>query len=236
MFMNTLRNRLGGWRPPAGTRRWPQAVYWRRRLVALAIVMAVLSLIAWAFAGAITAASGSGAGSGSGTASGPGAAAGSGQAAGSGPGPGSAGAGPAAGSGAGGQGSAHARPCPHGDVVLSLFASEAAYPGQQFPQFTVDVVATDQATCTFNVGARHVALVIRSGTRQIWSSADCAQGSGTLVSDLQRGVPTVLPISWNRESSAQGCPRPGPAVRAGSYTATAIDGTLASNPVTIYVG
>src|SRR5580693_2799231 len=182
MFMNTLRNRLGGW-------RWPQAVYWRRRLVALAIVMAVLSLIAWAFAGAITAASGSGAGSGSGTASGPGAAAGSGQAAGSGPGPGSAGAGPAAGSGAGGQGSAHARPCPHGDVVLSLFASEAAYPGQQFPQFTVDVVATDQATCTFNVGARHVALVIRSGTRQIWSSADCAQGSGTLVSDLQRGVP-----------------------------------------------
>jgi hypothetical protein len=99
----------------------------------------------------------------------------------------------------------------------------------------VDVVATGPATCTFNVGARHVALIIRAGARQLWSSADCIQGSGSLVSDLQRGVPTVLPISWNRRGASPGC-HLGRIAAAGRYTATATDGSLASNPVTISVG
>ncbi len=266
MGMNTFRyhrwrERIGGdLRPEGGwpARRWSlrrradqrqagrerdplAAMYWRRRLVALTVGLAVLAVIAWAFNGAIggmatpggSTATGSGSGSG-----------------GSGSGSGSGGSGSGAGAGqqqdlGGGSGttpSASASPqatpsaCPHGDVVLSLINAQPTYGRGQLPQFTVDVVATGGPTCTFNVGASHIALVIRSGGERVWSSADCVQGAGDLVTDLQRGVPTVLPISWNRQPSAPGCRAQSGSVPDGIYTATAADGWLRSNTVTFRIG
>ncbi|HMH94931.1 MAG TPA: hypothetical protein VK586_28080 [Streptosporangiaceae bacterium] len=120
--------------------------------------------------------------------------------------------------------------------MLSLLASQAAYAGPRLPQFSIDVVGTGQPTCTFNVGARHVALVIRSGSVRVWSSADCPRGSGSLVLDLQRGVPTTLSITWNRQNSSPGCMGPSSAMPAGTYSATVTDGGLASNSVTFRLG
>jgi hypothetical protein len=119
--------------------------------------------------------------------------------------------------------------------VLSLFSSQESYSAGQLPQFNVDVVTTGRLTCTFDVGAQHVALVIRSGSVRVWSSADCVQGTGTLVSDLQRGVPTVLPISWNRQASSRGCPASSARMPAGTYSATVTDGALESNSLTFRI-
>jgi len=244
MLMNTLRNYHWSQRlrvrperagRPAGRQRFPQAVYWRRRLVALLIAMAVLSLITWAFFGALGLSAGPAATPADGGAS-------HGQAAPGGSGPGGAGQASVGGgntqspksspaalpAGAG----ARSRPCSHGDVVLSLLASQAAYASPRLPQFSIDVVGTGQPTCTFNVGARHVALVIRSGSVRVWSSADCPRGSGSLILDLQRGVPTALSITWNRQTSSPGCTGPSSAMPAGTYSATVTDGGLASNSVT----
>jgi hypothetical protein len=120
-------------------------------------------------------------------------------------------------------------------VVLSLFASQDSYSAGELPQFTVDVVGTTPATCTFNVGASHVAVVIHSGAVRVWSSADCVQGAGDLVSDLDHGVPTVLPISWNRESSEPGCPASSGEMPTGTYSATVTDGWLRSNTVQFHI-
>lgn len=116
-------------------------------------------------------------------------------------------------------------------IVLSLSASQSGYGPGQLPQFDVDVVSTEPATCLFNVGASDMALLIYSGSRQLWSSADCVAGNGSLVTELQRGVPTVLPISWNRRTAAPGCPRSSSRTLAGSYSAVVRDGALASNSV-----
>jgi hypothetical protein len=251
MLMNTLRNyhwsqrlRVRAERAgrPAGRQRFPQAVYWRRRVVALLVAMAVLSLITWAFFGALGLSAGtSGAPAGHRGASPGGAPHG-------GSGPGAAGAGGAlsgnsqspatkqAGSGGGRRAGSRPRACAAGDVVLSLLASQAAYSSSRLPQFSIDVVGTGQPTCTFNVGARHVALVIRSGSVRVWSSADCPRGSGSLVLDLQRGVPTTLSITWNRQTSSPGCTGPSSALPAGTYSATVVDGGLDSNPVTFRLG
>jgi hypothetical protein len=254
MLMNTLRNyhwsqhlRVRAGRPgrPAGRQRFPQAVYWRRRVVALLIAMAVLSLITWAFFGALGLSAGS-----SGVA--PASRGTHGQAAPGGSGPGGAGQGgigssntqsPNSGSAGLGTGARPAassgsrvRTCSRGDVVLSLLASQGSYPSPRLPQFSIDVVGTGQPTCTFNVGARHVALVIRSGSVRVWSSADCPRGSGSLVLDLQRGVPTTLSITWNRQTSSPGCTGPSSAMPAGTYSATVTDGGLASNSVTFRLG
>ena len=125
--------------------------------------------------------------------------------------------------------------------MLSLFASQHSFPGQHssssqhgagpdaLPQFEVDVVSTSAATCKFNVGPKHLALVISIPSGPIWSSADCVKGHGSLVTDLHRGVPVTLPITWNRHRSAPGCTGTTPRVPAGRYSATAIDGQLTSN-------
>jgi hypothetical protein len=246
MLMNTLRNyhwsqhlRVRAERAgrPAGRQRFPQAVYWRRRLVALLVAMAVLSLITWAFFGAL------GLSAGSSPTSAPGGTS-HGQAAPGGAGPDGAGQGSISGdntqspksSPAALRAGARSRACSRGDVVLSLLASQAAYASPRLPQFSIDVVGTGQPTCTFNVGARHVALVIRSGSVRVWSSADCPRGSGSLVLDLQRGVPTTLSITWNRQTSSPGCTEPSSAMPAGTYSATVTDGGLTSNPVTFRLG
>jgi hypothetical protein len=125
--------------------------------------------------------------------------------------------------------------CQHGSVVLSLVSAQQSYGPGELPQFSVDIVETGRQTCTFDVGASHVVLMIRAGSRRLWSSADCVQGAGNLVTDLQRGVPTVLPISWNRQPSSPGCRPQSGEVRAGSYTAIAVDGWLSSNAVTFHI-
>jgi hypothetical protein len=235
-------------RPPRPVSRGPQAAtYWRRRFVALLTGLTVLALITWAFSGAM----GGGNDSSAGTAGHAGTGAGSQHGGGSGQGGGhgtTAGQAAAGGTGtrthgdtaaSGRHGSraayGHPHPCPPGAVVLSLFSSQENYGTGQLPQFNVDVVATARQTCTFNVGARHVALIIRAGSVRVWSSADCVQGAGNLVSDLQRGVPTVLPISWNRQASAPGCPAGTSRMPAGTYTATVSDGSLTSNPITFRI-
>ena len=113
--------------------------------------------------------------------------------------------------------------------MISLFASQVSYPAHARPVFDVDVVATRGKTCTFNVGARYLALVIKAGSARVWNSADCLQGRKSLSTDLVRGVPTVLSFSWDRRASAPGCRLGSGAVPAGIYTATVISGTLSSN-------
>ncbi|MGA3152158.1 MAG: hypothetical protein ABSD40_07105 [Streptosporangiaceae bacterium] len=203
-----------------------QLIYWRRRLLALILGLTALGLVTWAISGAIGPA-GSARPVGSALATGPAG------------GPAATGTGaaiPSASSSAT-AGPSSARPASPGYcwrdwIVLSLSASQARYGRAQLPQFDVDVVSTGAGTCLFNVGADDVVLVIYSGSRQVWSSADCVAGSGSLVISLQKGVPTVLPISWDRRASVSGCPADTSLGPAGTYSATVRDGSLASNSVT----
>lgn len=123
--------------------------------------------------------------------------------------------------------------CARRDVVLSLFTAQTQYSRQQQPVFDVNVVSTGQAECSFNIGSQHLTLVIEEGPARIWSSADCAVGTGSLIAALKRGVPTVLTFSWQRRTSAPGCSVRARAVPPGIYTAFAVDGPLTSAPVTI---
>jgi hypothetical protein len=120
------------------------------------------------------------------------------------------------------------RACRPADVVLSLFLSQDSYGPGQLPVFDVDVVSTSPRTCTVNVGPKFLAVVVTSGGDRIWSSADCVAGAGSLVTDLVKGVPAVLPISWGRQTSAPGCFVPAIRAHAGTYRAAAFDGRLVS--------
>jgi hypothetical protein len=216
------------------------ATYWRRRLIALAAGMSVLALAAWAFAGALRG-SDSAAGTGGG---GPGRGAAQGAVAGQSAAAGAASHGTAASAStrAGRQHAATAadnrvrRTCQAADVVLSLFSSQTSYTVRETPEFEVDVVSTASKSCLFDIGSGHVILRITEGATRVWTSADCAEGESSLVTELQRGVPTVVPIGWDGQYSSPGCPVPGAQAGAGSYTAVASDGSTVSNALAFTFG
>jgi hypothetical protein len=135
----------------------------------------------------------------------------------------------APGNSAGGPGHTVTRKCSASHVVLTVVASRASYAAHADPQFTVDVVATGRQTCMFNVGDTHLTLLIRTAAGRVWNSADCAAGRKSLPTDLVPGVPTALPISWNRTTSSPGCKVAASKVPAGVYAATASNGSITSN-------
>jgi hypothetical protein len=107
-------------------------------------------------------------------------------------------------------------------VVLTLTASSNSYGPAARPKFSIDVVSTASQTCTFNVGTRHLTLLIESGGVRVWNSADCAGRSGaSSVAKLKRGVPLQVQKSWNRRLSSPGCTMPRAAARPGAYTVRA---------------
>jgi hypothetical protein len=126
----------------------------------------------------------------------------------------------------------HNGDCQPADVVLTLTASSNSYSRAARPEFDIDVVSTASQTCGFNVGTRHLTLLIESGGVRVWNSADCAGKSGaSTVAKLKRGVPLHLQVSWNRRLSSPGCTMPQAVARPGAYTVKASAGQLHSHTV-----
>ncbi len=121
--------------------------------------------------------------------------------------------------------------CGQGDLVVSLFASRAVYQRSVMPRFTVDVVNTGRAACAFDAGTRSLHLVIKSGHVRVWGLADCARGAASRVLHLQRGVPFVRHISWDRRGSTPACRPVRPTAAPGTYTAAMTAGTARSKTV-----
>ncbi len=204
-------------------------IYWRRRVVALAVGLALFALIAWAVNGTLSGpATGASATAGASRSASPAA-----STAPSTP-PGGPAGDPAREGRAGSQqptsgGGDQPAACRPGDVVLSLRQPQASYGRGGRPSFRVDVVSTAARPCLFNTGRRFVALVIRSGQDPLWNSSACLRGAGSHVANLARGVPLTLSFSWDRATSSSGCQGQARPARPGTYTATAVSGHLTSN-------
>jgi hypothetical protein len=209
-------------------------MYWRRRFITLVLGLSILALVAWAFSGSLGGSAPPAPAATKHLNGGPARPAASPA--------GSASHTPATGPSPGpprhGEASTTAGllPCPAGAVVLSLFSSQSSYSTSQTPEFDVDVVSTAPQACTFDLGSAHVVLRISAGTLPIWSSGECAEGESSLVTELRRGVPTVVSIGWDGQHSTPGCPVPGAPAAGGRYTAVAADGSLRSNALVFDIG
>jgi hypothetical protein len=123
--------------------------------------------------------------------------------------------------------------CAARNLVLSLSTSRYWYRSGQRPQFAVDVVSVARQSCSFNLGARFVSIVISQDPERIWGSSDCTLGAGSRVVTLTRGVPAVFRVSWDRKTSAAGCMGTRRPARLGTYTATAFSDHLHSKTLII---
>jgi hypothetical protein len=100
----------------------------------------------------------------------------------------------------------------------------------------VDAVSTAGRPCRFNMGSRFATVVVTSGRARIWGSADCTHGTGSQSVVLNRGVPAVRWIYWDRATSSPGCRPPPLPARPGAYTAVAFDGQLSSQALVFILG
>ena len=113
-------------------------------------------------------------------------------------------------------------------MVVTLVGSQQSYQQPAEPQFTVYVVNTGEAACTFDAGPRSLRLVVESGPVHEWSPADCVRRSNRDIIRLSHGVPFAEHVSWNRIRSDPGCRLPGQAALPGTYTATVTYGAVHS--------
>jgi hypothetical protein len=109
--------------------------------------------------------------------------------------------------------------CEQRDVVVDFAASNNTFAGKDRPRFQVTAVNTGRRPCTFGVGPKELEVRITSGSDRIWSSAQCAHGSGSSIQMLRRGIPYVGNIVWDRRRSSGDCSGKRAAARPGMYVA-----------------
>ncbi|MBB4920437.1 hypothetical protein ACFY19_14820 [Streptosporangium saharense] len=109
--------------------------------------------------------------------------------------------------------------CDPSDLVLDMRGRSEVYAGGNRPQFIVTLVNTSEVMCTADVGARALEVRITSGDDRIWSSADCVSGEIQEIYRLDRGIPYVRQIEWDRHRSGGDCSAQRATAKAGTYVA-----------------
>jgi hypothetical protein len=126
--------------------------------------------------------------------------------------------------------------CASGSVALSVSSPQYFYQTGKAPSFTVHVVSQASRPCRFNMSAKFVSVVIASGDRRVWSSADCASGAASNMVAISSDQPAALRLSWDRQTSSPGCSGSGQLVRPGEYQVRAVAGRLHSRSVNFVLG
>ncbi len=110
--------------------------------------------------------------------------------------------------------------CDPANVVVEAITDKASYaPGEQ-PQLSFSITNTSVVSCTYNVGTTQQLFTVTSGADQYWSSEDCETGAVDAPILLEPNLAqSSEPIPWDRtRSSADTCDSDRPAAPGGGAT------------------
>ena len=226
----------------------PASVYWRRRAVALAVVLVVL-LLGWlALPGGgdssdrqpTAGAAGSPTPSGSGAppslsatppAGDPGRA-GDGSGGGTGSATGTVPAATTAPSPSTGSPAAP-KPCPDSALSVTVVPERPVYQTGQSPVLDLQVRNVSGISCARDLGAAQQEILLYRGTQRLWSSNDCYPEGERRPEVLAPGAGESFSVTWSGLSSRPKCAGERTRVGAGSYTLVGRLGTLVSDRTSI---
>ncbi|GAA2845387.1 hypothetical protein GCM10010517_01810 [Streptosporangium fragile] len=103
--------------------------------------------------------------------------------------------------------------------MLDMQGQGTVYPPGTQPRFILTLVNTGKVMCVADVGPRAMEVRITSGDDRVWSSADCVSGETDELRRLDRGIPYVRELVWNRRRSGDDCRVEGEPARPGTYVA-----------------
>ncbi|WP_210507660.1 hypothetical protein [Naasia sp. SYSU D00057] len=97
-------------------------------------------------------------------------------------------------------------PCTAGQVQVIAVTDKTTYAEGESPQLSWTISNTGAAPCSLNVGTNAQVFTITSGSDTVWTSTDCqAEGQDveyTLETAASGAEPTpVSPLQWDRERS-----------------------------------
>ncbi len=126
--------------------------------------------------------------------------------------------------------------CSQENTEVRVGASRETYRAGQTPRFTVVVANNGNRTCKRAVGAQGLRLVVATPDGEsVWQSNHCADRSETKIATLSPGEEYSTHLTWNRRTSAPGCPDGQPRAPAGTYRLQAAAGGVASQILTFYL-
>lgn len=111
------------------------------------------------------------------------------------------------------------QPCLEDDLVLNMQGRQELYADGAKPNFMLTLVNTGPVMCTADVGPRAMEVRITSGSDRVWSTADCISGAGTQQMKMERGIPFVRSLDWDRRRSSDDCQAKRPDALPGTYVA-----------------
>ena len=93
--------------------------------------------------------------------------------------------------------------CADGVVKVVPITDADSYGADQQPLLSLSITNTGTAACTFNAGSDVQEYVITSGEEKIWSSKDCQTAPVANAAVLEPGkAVTTTPFPWDRTRSA----------------------------------
>ncbi|MFJ4656472.1 hypothetical protein ACIP5Y_34845 [Nocardia sp. NPDC088792] len=208
----------------------PPEIYWRRRLLAIGVLVVALALVIWA-AFALLKGGGSSdnkaAAKPSTSANGP-----TNKPAGS-----STGA-PESSNPAGSSVSGSAAPvaaqgqCPDQSLAVKVTVGQPTYKAGDQPVFGIVVTNISSAACQRDMGSglQQVAVQSLDGTRRLWSSTDCFPDGTPDVRTLNPGQQAAFTVTWSGATSQPNCAGERVPVTPGPYTVVAQLGSVRSAP------
>jgi hypothetical protein len=129
------------------------------------------------------------------------------------------------------------KPCAAADLVLSAKADAQTYAAGRHPVLTIGIANKGRVACTRDVGQPAREIKVTSGNDRVWSSDDCSTGGAAQVVTLQPGAaPVTFSVTWSRKRSAPGCKAGQAETPPGTYRVTGRFGDLTSTGDTFTLG
>ena len=210
---------------PVGHR--PPNVYWRRRVLALVVLVVVVALVVWGATALVGALRGDDAGAAGATTD---------RTADTGAADQGASQDPAAGvteTTAAAEGEVPA--CAAETTAVVATADATSYALGATAKIGMTITNSGAAACTLDAGSAALELLVVSGEDRIWSSDDCQENAESRPTTVEPGEAGMLAssVEWTLVRSGEGCAKDLPALKAGTYQLTARAGEITSAPLVL---
>jgi hypothetical protein len=124
-----------------------------------------------------------------------------------------------------------AEECADDGIAVAVSLDAEAYPGGANPSVTMTITNASGSDCLRDIGPGANEIVITSGDQHVWSSDDCDPSQNVDEQVLPAGVDAATTVTWERVLSAPGCGGSGAAAQPGTYFVEGRNGSVVSEPV-----
>lgn len=119
--------------------------------------------------------------------------------------------------------------CKDSQIQVTASTDAASYQVGATPKLRMRIQNISKSACKRDVGAKANELIISSGSTQVWSSDDCNEGGSSSVVVLGPGESYSVGVTWLGRLSQKGCPANQPIAEAGTYKLVGRNGAVTSD-------